>query len=121
MRPKLLRLAYTLEFFLALIAIFTGWSEIGGQSVLDVMPWGWKMGLSLALASASVCYSAAITAEDKLWTMRSTRWLSAVIVCVFAIVIITYYYALQVETIEPEDGGTVSLLRNGRAPLIHLA
>ena len=116
MTPKLLRLAFTLEFLVALIAIFTAWSEIGGQSVLDLMHWGWKMGLSLALAGTAVGYSAAIAGEERLWTLRSTRWLSAILVAVLAMAAVTYYYTLQVETLEPEDTGTVSSLNAVSTP-----
>ena len=98
MPPKLLRVVFTLEFLVALIAIFTAWSEIGGQSVLDAMHWAWKMGLSLALAVSTVGYSAAIAAEDKLWTLRSARWAAAVVVSLLAIIAVTSYFALQVET-----------------------
>ena len=42
MAPKYLRLAYMVEFFIAVLAVFTAWSEIGGQAALDLMPWGWK-------------------------------------------------------------------------------
>ncbi len=54
MTKKLLRLVYAFEFLIALIAIFTAWSEIGGQAALDLMHWGWKLGLSIALAFAIV-------------------------------------------------------------------
>ena len=39
----ILRLAYTTQFLLALLAIFVVWSEIGGQSHLDLMPWYLKL------------------------------------------------------------------------------
>ena len=64
MTAKSLRLAYVCEFLLALIAIFTAWSEIGGQSALDLMHWGWKLGFGLALASSIVGYTAAIVADE---------------------------------------------------------
>ena len=108
MTPQLLRLAYAVEFLLALVAIFTAWSEIGGQAVLDLMHWGWKLGLSLALAAAIVGLSATAAVEEKLWTFRSARWLAAVLVCVLAMAAVTYYYSLQADTGDGDESGTVS-------------
>jgi drug/metabolite transporter (DMT)-like permease len=110
MTPQLLRLAYAVEFLVALVAIFTAWSEIGGQAVLDLMHWGWKLGLSLILATAIVGFSAAVTAEEKLWTFRSARWFAALLVCVLAMAAVTYYYSLQTDNGEPDDTGHVSVI-----------
>jgi hypothetical protein len=110
MTPQLLRLVYAVEFLVALVAIFTAWSEIGGQAVLDLMHWGWKLGLSLILAMTIVGFSAALTAEERLWSLRSARWFVAVLLCVFAIAIVTYYYALQIDNGESDESGTVSVI-----------
>jgi hypothetical protein len=109
MTAKSIRLVYVCEYLLALLAVFTAWSEIGGQASLDVMPWGWKFGLGAGLAAAIVGYTVAIVSADSLWTLRSARWLTAVCVLLLAIGIVTYYYMLQDETVEPDDSGTVSL------------
>jgi len=108
MRPKLVRLAYAFEFLVALVAIFTAWSEIGGQAALDLMHWGWKLGLSLALAGAAVAYTAALAADESMWTLRSARWLSAIIVLAAIMGCVTYYYILQEETGDSEESGTIS-------------
>ncbi|HZQ51342.1 MAG TPA: hypothetical protein VFB14_04045 [Bryobacteraceae bacterium] len=109
MTPKLLRLVYVLEFLVALIAIFTSWSEIGGQAALDLMHWGWKLGFGAGLAAAIVAYTAALVSEDSVWSLRSARWLTIIILVVCAIGIVTYYYMLQEDTGEPDDGGNVSM------------
>lgn len=108
--PKYLRLLYVLEFLVALVAVFTAWSEVGGQATLDLMYWGWKLGLSLALASAIVAYTAAIVSEESIWTLRSTRWMTAIVLIAAAIGIVTYYYSLQLETTEPDETGNISML-----------
>ena len=95
MTPKLLRLAYAFEFLVALVAIFTAWSEIGGQAALDLMHPMWKLGFSLVLAAAIVAYTVALVSEDSAWTLRSARWLTAIVVIVAAMVVVTYFYALQ--------------------------
>jgi hypothetical protein len=109
MTVKLLRLAYACEFLIAVVAVFTAWSEIGGQAALDLMPWFWKFGFGLALAGALVAYTAAIVSEIPLWTMRSARWLTIVGVLVLAMSILTYYYTLEEDTGDSDDSGTAAL------------
>jgi hypothetical protein len=36
--PSWLRLAYCFEFLIAMLTVFTLWSEIGGQGHLDLIP-----------------------------------------------------------------------------------
>lgn len=110
MTPKTLRFGYVCEFLIALIAIFAAWSEIGGQPALDVMHWGWKLGLSIALAASIVAYTAALMTEDSLWNLRSARWLTTIVIIIIGIGVVTYYYALQADTGETDDTGTVSSL-----------
>lgn len=110
MTPKILRFGYVCEFLIALIAIFAAWSEIGGQPALDIMHWAWKLGLSVALAAAIVGYTAALVADEPLWTLRSARWITAIVIIIIAIGVVTYYYVLQTDTGEPDETGTVSIL-----------
>ena len=110
MNPKLLRLVYAFEFLIALIAIFTAWSEVGGQAALDLMHWAWKLGLSVCLALSFVLYTSAIVAQDALWTMRSVRWLALIIVIILGIGAVTWYYALEAQTGESDETGTISRL-----------
>ena len=112
MTPKLLRLAYVCEFLIALVAIFTAWSEIGGQGSLDLMHWGWKLGLSVALAAAIVGYSASLLSEESIWTLRSARWLTAMIVLLLGMGIVTYHYSLQVDNGDSDDNGAVSYIHS---------
>jgi uncharacterized PurR-regulated membrane protein YhhQ (DUF165 family) len=112
MTPKYLRIIFLSEFLVAVIAIFTAWSEIGGQAALDVMPWGWKAGLGVGLSVAFVCYSAAVLTSDSIWNARSAKWLAIMLVLVLAIGVVTYYYMLQVESNEPgseQENSAVSL------------
>ncbi len=97
------------SFCIALVAIFTAWSEIGGQSALDLMHWGWKLGLSVPLAAAIVGYTAELLKQDTIWTLRSARWLAIIVIVLLAMGIVTYYYALQVDNGDSEEnGGNVS-------------
>ncbi|MBV8550246.1 MAG: hypothetical protein JOY54_03020 [Acidobacteriaceae bacterium] len=116
MPPKLLRVVYVGEFLLALVAIFTSWSEIGGQAALDLMHWAWKLGLSVSLAAAILAYTAALLSEERIWSLRAARWLTAIIVLLLAMGVVTYYYALQVDTGESDENGTVSFTHTVRRP-----
>ena len=55
----ILRLAYATQFLIALIAVFVLWSQVGGQSHLDLMPWYLKLCLGAGAAFAAVRASAA--------------------------------------------------------------
>src|SRR5260370_39528172 len=56
--PSWLHLAYSMEFLIALIAIFTVWSQVGGQGPLDLRPWHSKLLLTRALAWRCVRFTA---------------------------------------------------------------
>src|SRR5581483_6119985 len=110
MTPRLLRLVYAFEFLIALVAIFTAWSEVGGQAALDLMHWAWKLGLSVALALSFVLYNVSIVSEESLWNMRSVRWLKLVILIILGMSAVTYYYAMEADTGESDETGTISML-----------
>ncbi len=103
MSQRALRLVYACEFLLALIAIFTAWSEIGGQAALDVMHWAWKLGLSFALAASFVAYSAALATEETAWSLRAARWLTAMAILLVAMGAVTYFYQLQVDSGDSDE------------------
>jgi glucan phosphoethanolaminetransferase (alkaline phosphatase superfamily) len=111
MNTKLLRLAYTCEFLVGLLAIFTAWSEIGGQAALDLMHWGWKLGFSVILAGAVVAYSAAIVSADSLWTLTSARWLALIVLLIAGMGVVTYFYSVQVDAGQSDETGNVSVVR----------
>jgi hypothetical protein len=108
MISKLLRLAYVGEFLLAIVAVYTAWSEIAGQAPLDLMHWGWKMGLGVALSLAIVGFSQAVVSEDAFWTLRSARWLGVIIALILGMGALTFFYALQEDTDETDDTSTIS-------------
>jgi hypothetical protein len=104
MTTRLRRLAYALEFLVAVIAIFTAWSEVGGQNALDLMHWAWKLGLGLAMAGAVVAYTDALVTEPSTWSPRAARRLTALLLLGIIMGAVTYYYALQAD--ESGDEGT---------------
>jgi drug/metabolite transporter (DMT)-like permease len=117
MTPRYLRIVFFSEFLLAVIAIFTAWSEIGGQAVLDAMPWGWKSGLGLGLAAVCVAYSVALASADSVWNTRTAKWLALILVLVGAMGVVTFYYALQVQNEPPDEQDTSATFRSsGESP-----
>jgi hypothetical protein len=120
MTPKLLRLAYAIEFLIAMMATFTAWSEIGGQDALDLMPWGWKLGFSVCLCAAIVAFTSAIVSNDSIFTMRSVRWMTAIVLVAAGMGVVTYYYALQVgpnDTDEPSNLSAAGSLHRIEGPI----
>ena len=110
MTPKLLRFAYVCEFLLALMAIFTAWSEIGGQAALDLMHWGWKMSFGLALAACVVGLTAAVVDSEKIRSSRAGGWLAVIVLLTIGMGVVTYYYTLEEESGETDEpSGTVSI------------
>jgi uncharacterized membrane protein (UPF0136 family) len=111
MNGKLLRLAYVCEFLLSIVAIFTAWSEIGGQAALDLMHWGWKLGFGMALSVAIVALTAALVSEEAVLTLRSARWMAAIVVLLVGMGTVTYYYSLEEDNGESDDNSTISVLQ----------
>jgi hypothetical protein len=99
--PTWFRLAYALEFLIALIAIVSMWSEIGGEGHLDLMPWYTKLGCIVGLAWCLVRFTAGIVEQQKVWTRRTIGWFAGIILFCIAMGAITYYYHLHEE---PDDG-----------------
>jgi uncharacterized membrane protein AbrB (regulator of aidB expression) len=97
--PFWLRLAYSFEFLIALLVIFTLWSEIGGQGHLDMMPWYTKLACGLTMAICCIRFTAGIVEEQRGWNYRSARWLLGLILVALVMGGITYYYHLH----EPQD------------------
>ena len=63
-----LRLAYATQFLIATIAIYVLWSQVGGQSHLDLMPWYVKLGLGTGAALAVVkATDAAVQGLGRRW------------------------------------------------------
>jgi hypothetical protein len=103
---SLLRLAYALEFFIALIAIISLWSEIGGEGHLDLMPWYTKLGCILGLAWCCVRFTAGIVEQQKVWTRRTLSWFAGILVFCIAMGGITYYYHLHEDPNDEDENNT---------------
>jgi hypothetical protein len=102
----ILRLAYATQFLIALIAVFLLWSEVGGQSHLDLMPWYLKLGLGGGAAFAAVKATAASVGGQPAWNGRTLRWLGILLVLLIGCGLSSYYvhmYAEQDEEDQDQD------------------
>ncbi len=104
-----LRLAYAVEFLIALIAILNVWSEIGGQGHLDLMPWYIKLTCIVGLAWCCTRFTAGIVEQSKVWTRRTIAWFAAILLFGIAMGGITYYYHLHEEPQDDEDTTAASI------------
>ena len=99
----ILRLAYTTQFLIALIAIFVLWSQAGGQSHLDLLPWSVKLGLGLAAAYSVVRATAASVSGDRAWNSQALRWLGLTLAMLAACGYASYYAHMNLEETDEED------------------
>jgi hypothetical protein len=106
--PVWLRLAYALEFLLALIAIVTMWGEIGGEAHLDLMPWYVKLGCILGLAWCSVRFTAGLVESPGAWSGRTIGWFIGILMFCLLMGGITYYYHLHEEPDNGDDDSTAN-------------
>jgi len=93
--PSWQRLAYTIEFLIAIVATFELWSQVGGQGHLEMLPWYSKLVLVLGLDWCCVRFTAGMVEEQHAWNPRSARWLMGMIVIAAVMGGITFYYHLH--------------------------
>ncbi len=112
----LLRLAYSTQFLIAVMAVFVIWAQVGGQGHLDLVPWPVKLGLGLATAYAVVRATAASVSGDRAWNGQAVRWLGLTLALLAACGYASYYAHLNLEESDEEDpqqDTTVSRLHAG--------
>ena len=101
--PSWLRLAYAVEFLIALIAIISLWSEVGGEGHLDLMPWYTKLGCIAGLAWCCVRFTAGLVEQPSVWTRRTISWFAGILLFCIAMGGITYYYHLHEDPDDQDD------------------
>lgn len=116
LHPAWLRLGYALEFLIALIAIITTWSEIGGEGHLELMPWYTKLGCVFGLAWCSVRFTASIVEQQRVWTPRTLRWLAGMLLFGLIMGGITYYYHLHEQPDDNQDDDNTAAAVNLHYP-----
>jgi len=99
----ILRLAYTTQFLIALMAVFVLWSQVGGQSHLDLLPWALKLVLGVAAAYGVVRATAASVNGDRAWNGHAVRWLGFTLAVLAACGYATYYAHMNLEESDEAD------------------
>ncbi len=115
MEPRPLRLAYALEFLLALIAYFECWSQVGGQLPLDLMPWWIKLAFAVLFSSLVVRVTAAAVGNEAFPPVRLIRWSLALVTALVIIGLTTYYFYLH-EPVDEDTGDESMTSALARAP-----
>jgi hypothetical protein len=100
---SILRLAYATQFLIALIAVFVLWSQVGGQSHLDLMPWHLKLALGAGAAFAVVKATAAAVSHEHPWNGRTLKWLGIMAALLVGCGLASYYCHMYLETDEGDD------------------
>jgi len=109
----ILRLAYTTLFLIALLAVFEVWSQVGGQSHLDLMPWYLKLVLGGGAAFATVKVTAAAVAGERVWNSQTLRWAGILVALLIGCGLSSYYYHLYEEQEEEENTAAAAWFRCG--------
>ncbi len=113
-----MRLVLTLEVLLAVPAVFTAWSQVGGQGHLDLMPWSLKLVLGAAACFSIAGFTAATLRRERFWTFRSAAWALLILLAFAGMGLATYYYHLQEGADDGPDGeSTTAALLLKRQPV----
>lgn len=109
MPPNILRLAFTIEFLVAIVAIFETWSMAGGQVHLDLMPWYAKLGFPFGLSLVVVMATMSAMAHDRAWNAKTIACLVLALLIAGGMGVATYYYHLHENDDQPQGGDDDSL------------
>lgn len=113
-----LRLAYATQFLIALIAVYVLWSQVGGQSHLDLMPWYVKLGLGAGAALAAVKATSAAVSQERAWNGRTLKWFGILLILLLGCGLASYYCHLYLEDNgddQPGDNTAVAWVMRGQA------
>jgi hypothetical protein len=119
--PSWIRLAYAIEFLLALIAVVLLWTEVGGQGHMDLLPWYSKLSCVLAFAWCCVRFTVGIVEQAQTWNRRSIGWFVGMVLIGAIMAGITFYYHLHEvpDETDTEDTTSASLFVNPPANFFH--
>ena len=108
----LLRLAYSTLYLIALIAVFVGWSQIGGQSHIDLLPWWVKLVLGMSMALAIVRAIMAAQSGARPWNGQTLKWLGLAIALGVLCGMATYYAHMYLEDTDAGDSEADQAISN---------
>jgi len=93
----ILRLAYIAVFLLAVIAVFTLWSQVGGQGHLDLVPWPVKLALGCGAACAIARAAAAAVKGEHGWNGQTVKWTGLALAALFLCGMASFYAHTNLE------------------------
>lgn len=103
--PKhLLRPLLIVEFLIALEAIYTTWSEVGGQIHLDLMFWPWKLGIGFGAAWLITAITGNIVKNGGEIKRRVVIYVSLLCLVLATAGVVTWYYHMHEPVDQQEDG-----------------
>ena len=102
MFQRLLHILYAIEFLIALIAVFTVWSQVGGQGHLDYMAWYWKAAIGIPAAYSVVKLTILLASDHPQRKRRIMAWTALLIFLTLSAGGLTYYYHLH-EPLDEDD------------------
>lgn len=111
-----LRLAYIAVFLLSVIAVFTLWGQVGGQTHLDLVPWSLKLALGTGAAYSITRASVAAVKGEHGWNGQSLKWTGLALATLFLCGMASLYAHNNLEdTGDEQDQGdaTVSSAYDG--------
>jgi hypothetical protein len=85
------------------MAVFVLWSQVGGQSHLDLVHWSIKLGLGVAAAYGVVRATAASVSGDRAWNGHMVRWLGLTLAALAACGYASYYAHVNLEENDDSD------------------
>lgn len=92
-----IRLGYAAEFLLGVLVVFELWSQAGGQTHLDLLPWHVKLVLGVGAAFAIVKATDAAVSSDRAWSIGTLRWLGILMVLLAGCGVASYYAHMNYE------------------------
>ena len=98
-----LRLAYIAIFLLSLIAVFTLWSQVGGQGHLDLVPWSVKLALGAGAAYAITRASSSAVKGEHGWNSQSVKWAGLALATLFLCGMASFYAHNNLEDTGDEE------------------
>jgi hypothetical protein len=99
MFQRVLHVLYAIEFLIALVAVYTVWSQVGGQGHLDYMAWFWKAGIGFAAAYGTVRLTMTMASNGPDRRRRMIGWVLVLATLTVCAGLVTYYYHFN----EPQD------------------
>jgi len=99
----ILRLAYATQFLIAIIAVFVLWSQVGGQSHLDPLPWFVKLGLGVGAAFAAVKATVEAVSGETAWHRGTLKWCGILLALLVGCGMASLYSHNYLESDEPAE------------------